>query len=292
MAQHGTTWHQMTQRGLARPGDRTWWRLHAELAQCRETPMQKHCRQPSGLAALRWKVPAAQASHSRPRTLGCRGEHRMSAGGGGARGWRNGCCGGSDQLGAGGTGKWGARVGRWVLRRGGGRWGVEMEVGGVGLGAGGGLEWVPWGESDWELWGRVGMDAMGWGGEWVPWWGQNGCPRDWTGCHGVSGWVLMGGMGAREDWTGYPRHWTQCHGGFRIGAMGDQTGCHSWDYIGCPRDHTGCFRDQIRCCGRWEHPVPPPPAPCPHLAAARPAGLILAPTGVALDELLACGQRG
>lgn len=32
--------------------------------------MQKQGRQPAGLAALRWKVPAAQESQSRPRTLG------------------------------------------------------------------------------------------------------------------------------------------------------------------------------------------------------------------------------
>lgn len=34
--------------------------------------MQKHLRQPSGLASLRWKVPTAHSSHCRPVTLGCR----------------------------------------------------------------------------------------------------------------------------------------------------------------------------------------------------------------------------
>lgn len=33
--------------------------------------MQKHLRQPSGLASLRWKVPTAHSSHCRPVTLGC-----------------------------------------------------------------------------------------------------------------------------------------------------------------------------------------------------------------------------
>lgn len=76
MARHGTTrrrtaWPGETRHRARRGGaGRTWWRLQAELAQCRESPMQKQGRQPAGLAALRWKVPAAQASHRRPRTLG------------------------------------------------------------------------------------------------------------------------------------------------------------------------------------------------------------------------------
>lgn len=85
IAQHGTgmasygmahqdndkAWHDMVQDGMACPMPRgTWWRCQAELAQERDSPMQKQGRQPAGLAALRWKVPAAQESQSRPRTLG------------------------------------------------------------------------------------------------------------------------------------------------------------------------------------------------------------------------------
>lgn len=82
-AHHGTAqgraWctmaqQSMAQRGTAQHGTAqgTWSRLQEELAHCRETPMQKHLRQPSGLASLRWKVPAAHSSHCRPVTLGCK----------------------------------------------------------------------------------------------------------------------------------------------------------------------------------------------------------------------------
>lgn len=49
----------------------TWSRLQVELAHCLVTPIQKHCRQPSGLSSIRWKEPLLHSSHCDPTTLDC-----------------------------------------------------------------------------------------------------------------------------------------------------------------------------------------------------------------------------
>lgn len=53
---------------------RAWSRLQEELLHCLVTPMQKHCRQPSGFPPDRWKKPALHSSHRAPATLFWAGE--------------------------------------------------------------------------------------------------------------------------------------------------------------------------------------------------------------------------
>lgn len=153
------TWYRMARSGTACPGPQgTWWRCQAELAQERDSPMQKQGRQPAGLAALRWKVPAAQESQSRPRTLGW--GHRAGRGqrGNGGDwvqrvGWGLGSLVG---LGTPGTRLGLVRLsvmGDWS----GSCWGAGLGAMGQGVGSVlGGLDWVPPG---------ITLGAMG-GGTW------------------------------------------------------------------------------------------------------------------------------
>lgn len=156
------TWYRTAWPVPACPVPRgTWWRCQAELAQERDSPMQKQGRQPAGLAALRWKVPAAQESQSRPRTLGWgqrAGRGQRGNGGDWVQrvGWGLGALVG---LGTPGT-RLGVTGGQTGCHG-----GLEWVLLGVGLGATGqevrsvlgGLDWVPQG-SHWELWG-VGLGA-------------------------------------------------------------------------------------------------------------------------------------
>lgn len=171
----------------------------------------------------------------------------------------------------------GAMEGRWD-------WVLGRLVG-IGLGAGGGR--LAANGSDWV---SLGLDWVLEGVEWV-----------------------LGGL----DWVPQGVDWVSCQWGVvRIGAVGGQTGCHwrvtlgagrggsDWVHqgmgLGTPGIPLGAGGVTLGASGTRPgagedgstQPHPSPPTPSPYLAAARATGLILAPAGITLNELLACGQQG
>lgn len=117
----------------------------------------------------------------------------------------------------------------------------------------------------------------------VPW------GRGWDWCWVLQGvdWVLWGvELVVSGDLTG---RWSGCNG-TEVGRMLGQ-GLATWDQAGAAGD--GNAQTPIaphHCPHQYCHPVPP--ASCHHLAATSATRLILASTGITLDELLACKQQG